>query len=498
MKQTMGTALLWLFVCVQLLHAQTRPATLPKFAPEVLKEDLSLLQKILEANHPSLYWYTPKDSMDAFFQNTINGITDSLDELQFKNRTAWVISKIRCGHTSVRFSKKYTKKANDFRYPQFPLVLKAWADSLVVLGNLNPRDSIFTRGTIITGINGRTNKQLFDTLFPFMVSDGYSMTHKYQVLSGNFPAWYKTILGLDSLNHISYVSAEGKEMTAELKNYSPSKKSTGKVDISFSMSENKPTRKQIREAKRLAERSMVIDTSLHTAIMRLSSFNGTLRGFFRRSFRTLQKKNIPSLVIDLRENGGGRVRNSILLARYLSDHAFRIGDSVVASSRKFRYGKYIKPVLPYWLAMNLAAKKMEDGLIHYRYYETNSFEPLQRFHYPGEVYLLQGGYTFSAASMFISYLKGQKNITLVGEETGGGYYGSSAMHIPTITLPNTGLRISLPMYRVVMDTNRAKGHGVIPDVEIGPSSQAIKRGIDPKMEKIRELIQQKAAAKNLW
>lgn len=498
MKQATGTALLWLFLCVQLLHAQSRPPTLKKFAPEVLKEDLSLLQKILEANHPSLYWYAPKDSMDAYFQNTINGITDSLNELQFRNRTAWVISKIRCGHTSVRFSKKYERRAGDFRYPQFPLVLKAWADSLVVLGNLNLRDSLFTRGTIITSINGRTNRQLFDTLFPFMVSDGYSLTHKYQVLSGNFPAWYKTIIGLDSINHIGYMGADGREKTAELKNFSPSEKSAGKPDISFSLAENSPTRKQIREAKRLAERSLVIDTAQQTAIMRLSSFNGSLRGFFRRSFRTLKKKKVPSLVIDLRENGGGRVRNSILLARYLSDHSFRIGDSVVATSRKFRYGKYIKPVLPYWLAMNLGANKMEDGLIHYRYYETNNFEPKQRNHYSGELYLLQGGYTFSAASMFVSYLKGQKNVTLVGEETGGGNYGSSAMHIPTITLPHTGLRVTLPMYRVVMDANREKGHGVMPDVAVGPSSQAIKRGIDPKMEKIRELIQQKAAAKNHW
>ena len=97
--------------------AQAKTYALPKKSATALKEDLVLLQKILEANHPSLYWYTPKDSMDMYFKQSINSITDSLDEVQFKNKVAWVVSKIRCGHTNVRFSKKYAKDAMRFRYP---------------------------------------------------------------------------------------------------------------------------------------------------------------------------------------------------------------------------------------------------------------------------------------------------------------------------------------------------------------------------------------------
>jgi hypothetical protein len=50
------------------------------------------------------------------------------------------------------------------------------------------------------------------------------------------------------------------------------------------------------------------------------------------------------------------------------------------------------------------------------------------------------------------------------------------MYMPTITLPNSKLRISLPMYRLVMDSTRPKGHGIIPDLAIPPSSDAIKKG----------------------
>ncbi len=38
-----------------------------KYSATQVKADIILLKQIFEANHPSLYWYTPKDSIDYFF-----------------------------------------------------------------------------------------------------------------------------------------------------------------------------------------------------------------------------------------------------------------------------------------------------------------------------------------------------------------------------------------------------------------------------------------------
>ncbi|MEJ7681551.1 MAG: hypothetical protein WKG06_27620 [Segetibacter sp.] len=103
-----------------------------------MQSDFSLLQKILESNHPSLYWYTPKDSVDYYFKASQSSLKDSLTELQFKNRIGWAISKIRCGHTVVRNSKRYTKYFEHKRLPLFPLSLKVWQDSAVVVTNFSP------------------------------------------------------------------------------------------------------------------------------------------------------------------------------------------------------------------------------------------------------------------------------------------------------------------------------------------------------------------------
>ena len=72
--------------------------------------------------------------------------------------------------------------------------------------------------------------------------------------------------------------------------------------------------------------------------------------------------------------------------------------------------------------------------------------------------------------MFASALREQENVIIVGEETGGGAYGNSAWLIPDATLPETGVRFRLPLFRLVIDKNAQKnGKGVQPEVESLPS-----------------------------
>ncbi len=458
--------------------------------PAALQQDFALLRKMLEANHPSLYWYTPKDSMDAYFNQVQTQLTDSLTEPQFKNKVAFLLSKIRCGHTAVRNSTAYSK--TDFsRLPQFPLAIKTWGDSMVVLGSAFRNDSIFKRGTIITGIDGRTNRQLMDTMFNFLSTDGYADHFKSQIISSNFPLWYRNILGLKAQYQITYIDSAGQTQTATIKSYDPVTDTLNKRTIT--RVPEKRTKKEIKQGRLLAKRNIAIDTTLRTAYMNLNSFSGgKLKRFFRQSFRTLQKEGITDLVIDLRQNGGGNIMNSTRLVRYISTKKYTIADTVAAITRTFHYGKYIKPKFFYWVNMNIGSKKRSDGRIHFGYFERKAFKPYRKHHFNGATYIVTGPYSFSAATLFTGAVKGQDSVTVVGEETGGGAYGNSAIHLPQITLPHSKLRIILPMYRVVIDHTQAQnGRGILPDIAVPPNSGYIKRGVDPKVEKVRRMIAEK-------
>jgi hypothetical protein len=462
-----------------------------KFAAADLREDTKILEKILESNHPSLYWYTPKEKMDGYFAATINGIQDSLNEVQYRNRIAALVSQIHCGHTVVLNSKAFAKYYSKKRLPQFPLAIKVWEDSLVVTASIYPRSTTIKRGTIITSINGRSNRTMLDSFYQYISIDGNIETYKSLRVSNNFGAWYKNVFGLDTSYLIGYIDSLGEERKEKLASFRLPVIDKSKMDsLQKIFSAYKiPTKKEIRKQMRNAQLSLKFDDTTSTAYMHLSSFsiNG-LHKFMRQSFRQIEKKKTKHLVIDLRDNGGGHLNNSIRLTQYLVKHPFKVADTVAAINRNYASGKYIKESLWYWFPLNFNTTKMNDGRYHYHRFETTQYQPFSKHHFDGKIYLLQGPATFSAATVFTSSLKGQDNVQLIGEETGGGYYGNTAIHLPMIVLPKSKIQVSLPLFRVVLDKDRPKGRGVMPDILVLPNSFAIKQGVDLKMEKISEKI----------
>ena len=461
-----------------------------EYPREKLQEDYTLFRDILQDAHPSLYWYTSKDSLDYFFDYGYQHIRDSMTEPQFRTLLSYVISKIDCGHTSIRSSKKYAKYIDTAKQPQFPLGIKFWDDSAVVYTNINRKDSILTRGTVITSVNNTPITTIRDSLFRFMVTDGYNIGHKYQTLSnlGTFGGLYQSVFGTTDSFSIHYVDSSGIEKATSVNLYDIRK------DTSFRrFLRNLPpqTKKQRKQNNLSNTRNIQIDTSGSTAYMTVSTFSdgNRLKSFFRKSFRVLQEEEIKNLVIDLRYNGGGNVALSTKLTQYITDHKFKLADSLYALRRLSKYERHIKNSFGALFFMNFVTSKRSDGNYHFGYFERHYFKPGNKYHYTGNVYIITGGNSFSASTLFVNALKGQSNVKIVGEETGGGAYGNTAWFIPDATLPNTRVRFRLPRFRMVMSKNYLKtGRGITPDIEVKPSSEAIRKGLDVKMEYIKKLI----------
>lgn len=462
-----------------------------KYAPEVLQQDYHVFKNILEQEHPSLYWYTPKDTIDQYFERGSAMLKDSLTEIHFRNVLSSVISKINCGHTSVRASKKYERMRDSIRLRPFPLGLKVWPDTAVVTYNLNRKDSAIMRGAIITAIDGRPMHQIVDSLFNYLPADGYNLTHKYQSLSnrGMFSSLYTSVFGYKPSYNISFIDTAGLQKDAVVSLFRPVKDNTAQAK---QLPRPRPTRREIKKFELGAARSFRIDTALRAAFMDLNTFtkDAKLRRFFKKSFKKLRKNQISHLVIDLRGNGGGSVTYSNLLSRYIATKPFKIADSLFAIARTSKYGKYEQHRFLHSLFLFTMTRRRKDGHFHFPFYEKKRFHPKTNNHYNGHVYILTGGNTFSASTLFIKTVLQQDNITIVGEETGGGAYGNSAWLIPEVTLPNTGVRFRLPVFRLVIDKNATKGWGVVPMVPALPTVNAIRQNRDYKMEAVRALIKQ--------
>ena len=465
-----------------------------KYSLQEVQKDYTLYQEILESHHPSLYWYTPKDSMDYYFNYGKRQLKDSMSEPEFRKVLNYVTSKISCGHTSVRPSKKWVKYIDTVAIGRlFPLSLKLWEDTTVVVGNLNRRDSILKRGTVITAIKGRPVSELADTLFNYISTDGYNRTHKFQTLSnrGFFGSLYTTLYGISPRYGVDYIDSAGNPGTVIIPAYNPATDTISRAAFRAMTNIPQPSKKERRHMQLAAVRLLQVDSANKTAMMNLATFGKGygLKKFFRRSFRALRKNQIGHLIIDVRSNGGGSVTNSTLITRFITDHQFKVGDSLYAIRKKSPYSRYIQHDFWNRLFITFLTKKRSDGKYHFGYFERHYFKPKKKNHYDGKVYIITGGNSFSATTLFASALIKQGNVTVVGEETGGGAYGNSAWLIPDVTLPITGVRYRLPLFRLVIDKDIPKnGKGVQPEVFSLPTVETVKKNVDYKLETVMQLI----------
>ena len=482
--------------------AKSRQELVRKYPADQLREDFDAMRSVMEKFHPSLYWYTPKDSMDMLFNVYRAAIKDSMTQQQFGfSVIAPVTTAIRCGHTSFSFSKKYSQGLRNLRLPSFPLYLKIYGDSMIVTGNLNRKDSVLKRGTYITSIDGYSAADLTRIMFRFMPTDGYAENINYIRLSNSFPYYHRNIFGLKKNYEVGYLDSLGNNARTVVPVFEPFADSAmRKADSTRAAAPRpkKPTRKQkvndIRSLQYIAPGDLAPsdkDIEGGTAVMTLNSFDGNanFQGFFRRSFRLMREKKVGNLIIDIRNNGGGKVNNYTRLASYIRPTKFKVADSAYSIRKGFAgHGNMFSMRSINALALGLFTSKRPDGHYHFNYWENHYFKPKKKNFFSGKVFVLISGPTFSASTLFAHTVKGLSNVTLVGEETGGGHHGNNGLMIPNVTLPHTGMRIRMPMFRLVQYQHPPKdGRGVLPDVYVGPTGPAVVNGVDLKMLKAIEL-----------
>ena len=438
--------------------------------------------------------------MDMYFKKYYTDIKDSMTEQQFGWKViAPLTDKIHCGHTSFSRSTAYNNWAAGKKIPSFPLLLKCWNDTMAVTTNLNRKDSVLKRGTLITSVNGIKNAQLIKTMFGYMTEDGYATNVNYSRLSNSFPYYHRNIFGVSKTYAVTYLDKSGAEQRINIPVWGLVDDSSKTIKDSAVTIRQPKQKKQTRQERLQETRSLAVDTTNNTAIIIINSFSGgSLRKFYRQTFGYIKKTGIDHVVIDIRNNGGGRIRLSTLLTKYVSRVNFKVADTSYAVVKSLRpYSKYIKGSFMDNLGLFFLAKKKRDGLYHFVHWEKKINKPKAVNNYTGNLYVLIAGNTFSAAALFSNAVKGQSGVVLLGEETGGGWHGNNGILIPDIVLPNTHIKVRLPLFRLVQYNHAPKdGRGIPPDILLPTNYNALLKGIDYKMKFVLDMINAKREISN--
>jgi C-terminal processing protease CtpA/Prc len=235
-----------------------------------------------------------------------------------------------------------------------------------------------------------------------------------------------------------------------------------------------------------------IDT-LNAALLRIGSLDNFalsdnkkifFKNFLEDSFNEIKKWKVENLILDLRNNGGGELKNSILLYSYLANGSFQFSKEIEISSitppTYVQYTNYDKAIKFNPIKFKSVVKKEETVFYLNEHFSMIKTQPASSC-FKGNLFVMIRN-TASSAGCLAAYIHSNKRGTIIGEENRDNYTGYSSGVPVVLTLPHSKIRINIPLRKFTYVTGKDTGRGTIPDLPVSMSCEDFFNGHDTDIE----------------
>ncbi|WP_165747716.1 S41 family peptidase [Cellulophaga sp. Z1A5H] len=528
MKEKLLVFLLFLFItsCVSVKKYNNQIKELHTVLE--LRQDIDFAYSRLTRLHPRLYQFITKEKLDHKFDSLKLAIKNPMSSTDFYRMLAPVVSEIRQGHITIsppfsRFKKKEWKLRRKNKFEFYDLAFEQVNDAFLIQDNYGLDSTIV--GSEVLEVNGEPIKQLVANYQKVFSSDGYNTTFKDRFVALRFSNFYLRDKGrLDSLEvKLRHKDSIFTKMLRTIPKDSSSVKKIAK-DSTSEMNEVRLTRLEKKNKKNLEKikrknnykygyqeskkqftrNFSFLKQDSTIAYMKIRGFsNGKYSDFYKESFEKLDSAKAKTLVLDLRDNTGGRLDEIALLYSYLTDKEYQFikkGESmtripfhkaILSGKNPFMLNVLGVLVAPITIPLEYSRTKRKEGILYYKFRSSKENRKPKDLNFKGAIYVLINGNSFSASSILSTALKGSKRATFVGEETGGHFNGTVAGMSKSIQLPNSKVTLSFGLLHIQSPyENLEKGYGVKPDVVIIPNKENRLHHEDPELEWIIEKVKQ--------
>ena len=449
-----------------------------------LKEDFVILHKALEEGHAGLYRYTPKAEFDEMFEKIKQSLNKPMSEIEFFLKLDPLIANIHCGHTRMGLSSSTISFINKSPIT-IPFSFEFINKKTYLLYNYSELKNLMMGGEVVS-IKGNPIDSIVQKMLPLISSDAHIQTFKYHYLkkANNFSRLYALLYGQSASFSIIYKSPlSSKEDTLEIKGISK--------EAMMKIADERYPELSVKSqpiSKRYENGIPVLEIRTFESIEYEES-NISYVAFLEETFREFKENGKKNLIIDLRNNDGGEDENGKILASYLFDKPFNYYQALEFKNTSYDFLKYTNISAEEWEGLVKGLKKNSNGWYDFTDYpnigEQNNSTP----YFNGNVYVLINGNSFSTTGELTSIIHFNKKAKFVGEECGAAYYGSNSGIIPLLTLPNTKIKISIPLLKYTMAVdNYPKDRGIIPDYPFLTDMKDLVNGKDAEMEYLLKLI----------
>lgn len=422
------------------------------FSSTEIHADLAVLKEKIEEIHPNPYKFvTP-----ARFQQVYDSLYRFDKPLTVKQTFSHFLNltkTIRCGHTSILLDERLIPPSN--LNPKFlPIDVVIFDERVYVSRNFSDNKEL-TKGTEIVAIEEIPMDKLLRYLSKYAFQNGDGENHEAEMyyVQRNFRRLL--YLFLDEQN----------ELHLRIKPQNKTENSVSVRTISIAnLREIEAERFPVRNNDTYKNVALSQVDSL-TSLVRIRSFDGNEYedGDFKQEileiFREISQKQTKNLIIDLRNNAGGRLDYADEVLKYL----------------------LAKPYQRYQISSNQSIREKKKAYTINRFYEATN-----PYLFGGNLFVLINEGTFSAAVYLATHLRSQQVGTFVGTTCGGAADGSSAGEFASVTLPNTNFTINLPLLRI--NYNATKTPQLTPDHTVRQSLTDFLQGEDSIYNYAKNLI----------
>ncbi|MGX5820180.1 S41 family peptidase [Chitinophaga lutea] len=460
----------------------------PDFSRDAMLEDFRYMERALKECHPGLYRYQTKGRMDSLFRSTEEQIRGSMPQYDYYALLSQLVAEIRCAHTVItprqRWEEILFKEVKHFPYQVFFIRDKAY----LTVNRTRSRE--IKPGAELLSINGMPVDTIREVMFRHLPADGYNRTLKgWQIDNLMFSYYYHLLIGRPDTFRIRYRNPGG----------------TVKETVSLALSireidrnnrKNPLNRAVLQHYPRKSPQRFEIDTVHRTGIITLRQFfggatgeeaRGKLGDFMQRAIRELEERNIPSLVIDLRNNPGGYDSQGQELLSWLIAEPVTYYErlhTVTKNSPFLQYSSVSKEELAH---LGDILHEEPDGTFTISETFNAGLRKVQPAagHFKGNICFLVNGATGSATAEFTAIAKYNRVGKFIGEETGGSYEGGNGNEFIGLVLPRTKLQLTIPLvyYRMAVGQPTEPGRGTLPDFPVSYSLEDVMTGKDPYLER---------------
>lgn len=455
---------------------QAAPAAAPLSASDA-QADFDFMRKALEEAHTGLYRFSAKTDLDRAFDRQRTKLSRPMARMEFFEVMAETLALIRCGHTSINPDDEMGKAFGNARL--FPLQVMVEDGRLLVQSNDTPDNQTILPGMEVIEINGHQVTHLLHRFVRIDSADGDIETIKWVHIQRGFSMYYWFLA--DQTGEFVVKASDGTGRTVVAKLTGVSRNELGKSQNPVNATMRAGLAKLDWAGENLSMRFL---KDPDVAQIRIRMFDGeNYPRWIEDTFKTLREKGTKALIIDLRGNGGGADMYGAMLVASLTDQPFRYFDRITANT----IDPSFKAHAEWWPERTSELRKEVTPNPAGGYFVKHKGLAKQapgKYPFLGKVFVLIDGGTFSTAADFCAVTHHLKRATFIGEETGGGYYGSNSGLITRLTLPNSRFKVRLPMYEYWNAVSGYEGgrRGTIPDHVVKTKTASLLLGVDEQLD----------------